>query len=139
MAKSKTINGLKTLPCSVCGGLYTDIIDPAVNPEKGGYIICAKCLMRFADQLDKEDGQINYDELLTAIEKKKLPQFRIRYGLTQNELAGRMGITPRHLRRIEKSCDIPDCKVVRKIEKKLKCPLPLLEPQNPQKEDIMGI
>ena len=37
--------GMKTLPCKICGRLYTDNITEKVNPDKGGYIICSRCAM----------------------------------------------------------------------------------------------
>ena len=112
----------RTLPCKICGKPYTDRIDPKVNLERGGYIICAKCSMGLADAVtqQKERGEIDFNELVNAIQSNKLSKFRSRYGFTQNELARRIGVTPRHLRRMEDSSYIPNSKVIRKMEIKLK-------------------
>jgi ribosome-binding protein aMBF1 (putative translation factor) len=113
---------IRTIPCRICGKPYTDLIDPRVNPEKGGYIVCARCSMRLADSVthQKERGEIDFNELVNAIQSKKLSKFRSRYGFTQSELARRIGVTPRHLRRIEDSTYIPNSKALRKMEVKLK-------------------
>ena len=119
MTKYKTKNGPRTLPCNVCGELYTDIIDPAVDLKKGGYIICAKCLMRLADQLDKEkeDIQIDCKELIQAMQSKKLKQFRKKNGFTQAELADQLGFSERQYHKIEK--EIPSSQIIRRVEKRL--------------------
>ena len=119
IVKSKTRNGPRTIPCKVCGEPYTDIIDPAVDPKKGGYIICPRCLMRGADQVDEEnkDIQIDPSELLQAMQDKKLKQYREEHNLTQSELADQMGVTERQYRRIEK--EISTEKIIKRIEKRL--------------------
>jgi len=107
----------RTLPCKVCGELYTDRISAdAVE------VICARCSMRLADSVtyQKEHGEIDFNELVNAIQSNKLTKFRSKYGFTQSELARRIGVTPRHLRRIEDSTYIPGSKVIRKMEVKLK-------------------
>ena len=117
LGKTKPNKKGKTLPCKVCGQPYTDRISAdAVE------VICARCSMRLADSVthQKKCGQIDFNELVNAIQSKKLPQFRNKYGFTQSELARRLGITSRHLRRIENSIYIPGSKVIRKMEVKLK-------------------
>ena len=108
----------RTLPCKTCGRAYSDIIDLSVDLEKEGYVICARCCMGLVDSVayQKKHGEIDFNELVDAIRAKKLPKFRGKYGFIQSELAKRMGITPRHLRRIENSTYIPSSKVLRKIE-----------------------
>ena len=34
---------LRTLPCHVCGLPFTARIDPKVNLDRGGYVICTDC------------------------------------------------------------------------------------------------
>ena len=111
----------RTLPCKICGEPYTDRIDPKVNPEKGGYIICAKCSMSLADAYPEKAKQIEIDpkEVVDAIKDKKLSQFRKSLGLTQEDLAGRLGLKNRQYRSIEKNQYIPSVKVLRKFEIKI--------------------
>ena len=107
----------RTLPCRICGESYTDRISAdAVE------VICARCSMRLSDSVtyQKERGEINFNELVNAIQSNKLTKFRSRYGFTQSELARRIGVTSRHLRRMEDSSYIPNSKVIRKMEIKLK-------------------
>ena len=103
---------MRTLPCKICGELYNDRISAdAVE------IICARCAMR---PEKAKQVEIDPQKLIDAIKDRKLLQYQRSLRLTQDDLAGRLGITPRHLRRIEDSTYIPNCKVIRKIEIKLK-------------------
>ena len=107
----------RTVLCRICGKPYTDNISPhAVE------VTCARCAMGLADSVEyqKQYGQIDFVELINAIQSKKLTKFRSKYGFTQRELARRLGITTRHLRRIEDSSYIPSRKVLRKMEMRLK-------------------
>ena len=107
----------RTLPCRICGEPYTDRFDPAVDPARGGYVICPLCAMR---PDEAKEIVIDPDKLVDAIKNKGLTRFRKSLGLTQDDLAEKLGITPRHLRRIEDSTYIPNGKVIRKIEIVLK-------------------
>ena len=107
----------RTVVCRICKKPYTDNISPEVAE-----VTCARCTMGLADAVEtyKKYGQIYFIELVDAIQAKKLARFRSKYGFTQNELARRLGITTRHLRRIEDSSYIPSSKVLRKMEVRLK-------------------
>jgi DNA-binding XRE family transcriptional regulator len=107
----------KTLPCKICGEPYMDNI--STNAVE---ITCAKCAMGLTDSLEtqKKYGAIDFIKLADAIKSGKLSRFRNENGFSQSELAKRIGITPRHLRRIENSTYIPSSKVIRKIEIKVK-------------------
>ena len=115
----------RTLPCKICGQPYTDHINPAVDPEKGGYIICARCSMRLADAPPPE-VMIDPDRLLDAIKDKGLARFRKSLGLTQDDLAGRLGIKRTQYYKIEKSQYIPSVRVLNKFKSKLTQPKPLV-------------
>jgi len=119
IVKSKTRNGPRTLPCKVCGRPYTDIIDHGVDPKKGGYIICPRCLMQGADQVDEENKGVEIDssELLQAMQDKKLKQYRQKYNFTQSDLTKRLGLSERQYKRIEN--EIPSSQVIRRVEKRL--------------------
>lgn len=107
----------RTVICKICRKPYTDNISPDATE-----ITCARCAMGLADgvEMHKKCGQISFIELIDAIQAKKLARFRSKYGFTQNELARRLGVTTRHLRRIEDSSYIPGSKVLRKMEVRLK-------------------
>lgn len=107
----------RTVVCNVCGKPYTDNISPDAIE-----VTCAKCTMGLADAVEtqKQCGRIDFDELVEAIKNNKLASFRAKYGFTQSQLAKRLGITSRHLRRMEDSSYIPSTKVIRKMEIKIK-------------------
>ena len=109
----------RSLPCKICGRAYTDNIAPAIDPDKGGYVICAICTMRLTAAPPPE-VEISPQQLLTAINDRKLTKYRKSLGLTQDALAGRLGITARQLRSIEKNKYFPSVKVLRKFEKKIR-------------------
>jgi len=121
-APGRITKGMRTIPCKVCGKPYIDRIDPRVDPANGGYVVCMKCSMGMADGVThhKAHGMINLVELLDSITGFTLPKYRLQYGYSQKELAKRIGISTRHLRRMEGSTSVPDVKIVRRIEKKLK-------------------
>lgn len=109
----------RSLPCKICGLVYTDNIDPAIDPDKGDCIICARCTMRLVNAPPPE-VEIIPQQLLTAIKDRKLTKYRKSLGLTQDALAWRLGITARQLRSIEKNKYFPSVKVLRKFEKKIR-------------------
>jgi DNA-binding XRE family transcriptional regulator len=114
----------RTLPCKICGELYTDNIDPAVDPGRGGYIICARCTMRLADAPAAE-VEIDPQELVDAIKDKKLAKYRKSLGLTQEDLAGRLGIKRTQYYKIEKGQYIPSLRVLNRFKSKLMHTKPL--------------
>jgi len=116
--KNKTNRKGRTLPCKICGELYTDCIDPRVNLERGGYIICARCTIRLADAPAPE-VEFDPDALVDAISNKKLAQFRKSLGLTQDDLAGRLGIKRTQYYKIEKGQYVPSLRVLNKFKRKL--------------------
>ena len=77
--------------------------------------------MGMADGVDieKKYGQINFLELMDAIQNQKLPKFRSKYGFTQADFSRRLGISKRHLVKIEISSYIPTSKVLERIKNKL--------------------
>ena len=108
----------RTLPCKICGELYTDRIDPKVNPEKGGYIVCARCSMKLADAPPPE-VVIDPEKLVDAIEDKTLTRFRKLLGLTQDDLAERLGIKRYQYWKMEKGKYIPSVRVLNKFKRRL--------------------
>jgi len=114
----------RTLPCKICGELYTDNIDPAVDPAKGGYIICARCTMKLADAPAAE-VEIDPDALIVAINNRQLAQLRKSLGLTQEDLAGRLGIKRTQYYKIEKGQYIPSLRVLNRFKSKLMHTKPL--------------
>lgn len=101
-----------TLPCKICGEDYTDRIS-----EDAIVVICARCAMR---PDEAKEIEIDPRKLVDAIRGGKLPQFRKSLRITQDDLAERLGITGRHLRRMEDSSYIPNSKIIRKMELNLK-------------------
>ena len=118
-----TLKG-RTLPCKICGELYTDNIDPKVDPAKGGYIISARCTMKLADAPPPE-VEIDPQELVDAITDKKLATYRKSLGLTQEDLAGRLGIKRTQYYKIEKGQYIPSVRVLNRFKSKLITTKPL--------------
>lgn len=116
--KNSTKQRGRTLPCKICGEPYTDNIDPTVDPERGGYVICARCSMRLADAPPPE-VEIDSQELIEAIKDKKLAQFRKSLGLTQDGLAARIGIKRTQYYKMEKGQYIPSLRVLNRFKSKL--------------------
>ncbi len=109
----------RTLPCKRCGEPYADRIEPRVNPERGGYIICARCTMGLVSSKPKE-VEINPDDFIKALEKGQLKKYRDGLGLSQKELAEKAGLSKRHLIRLENFSFTPGLKILRSIERKLR-------------------
>ena len=106
----------RTLICEVCNKPYTDNISKDAHS-----IICARCSMGMADAYTSTSRAVTIEpvELFKAMTTKKLKQYRKELGLTQDALAGRLGITDRQYRDIEKGKYIPSVKVLRKFEKRI--------------------
>ena len=86
----------RTLPCKICGELYTDNIDPAVDPARGGYIICARCTMKLAAAKPQEKS-ISPDDFIKAIENGLVKEFRKGLNVTQEAFSQKIGITGKYL------------------------------------------
>ena len=113
-----TLRG-RTLPCKICGELYTDNIDPAVDPAKGGYIICAKCTMKSADA-KPEEKNISPDDFIKAIEDGLVKEFRKGFNLTQEAFSQKIGISRKILVNIERNLYIPSTKLQMKMYRQIK-------------------
>ena len=122
--KSRATHKGKTLPCKICGEPYTDNIDPKVDKARGGYIICARCTMKLADAPAPE-VEIDPQELVDAIKDKKLTNYRKSLGLTQEDLAGRLGIKRTQYYKIEKGQYIQSLRVLNRFKSKLMNTKPL--------------
>ena len=101
--------------CDLCGTEHRERV------EEGAEYVCHLCLMGMADSVDKKnkEGSMNFLEVLDAIKEGKILQFRKTYGFTQSLLAKRLGISTRHLRRMEDNAYIPVSKVIEKIRQRL--------------------
>lgn len=113
----------RSLPCKICGQLYTDNIDPRVNLDKGGYIVCARCTMAVADALVKK-VDINPVALVDAIKDRKLAKFRKSLGLTQEDMASRMKIGRTQYFKIENGQYMPSLRVLNKLKVNMCIPNP---------------
>ena len=111
--KSKTNQKGRTLPCKICGEDFTDRISAdAVE------VICARCCMRLADAPPPE-VVIDPDKLIDAINDKTLTRFRKLLGLTQDDLATRLGIKRYQYWKMEKGQYIPSVRVLNKFKRRL--------------------
>lgn len=106
----------RTLNCEVCFEPYTDNIDPRVDVNKGGYIICPYCAMKPV----KKKVDIDPRKLIDAIQSRKLSIYRKELELTQDDLAERLGIKRRQYYKMEKGQYLPTDKTLRKFERKIK-------------------
>jgi len=122
--KSKAVLKGRTLPCKICGELYTDNIDPVVDSTRGGYIICARCTMKLA-VAPAPEVEIDPDTLIEAINNRQFAQFRKALGLTHEDLAGRLGIKRTQYYKIEKGQYIQSLMVLNRFKSKLMHTKPL--------------
>ena len=117
--KSTAVLKGRTLPCKICGELYTDNIDPAVDPAKGGYIICAKCTMKLADA-EPEEKNMSPDDFIKAIEDGLVKEFRKGFNLNQEAFSQKIGISRKILVNIERNLYIPSTKLQMKMYRHIK-------------------
>ncbi len=109
----------RKLPCKNCGELYTDNIDPAVDPAKGGYIICAICTIRIADA-KPEEKSISPDDFIKAVKDGLVKEFRKGFNLNQEAFCQKIGISRKILVNIERNLYIPSTKLQMKMYRKIK-------------------
>jgi DNA-binding XRE family transcriptional regulator len=113
-----TLKG-RTLPCKICGELYTDNIDPAADPARGGYIICARCTMKLA-AAKPEEKNMSPDDFIKAIEDGLVKEFRKGLNVTQEAFSQKIGISRKILVNIERNLYIPSTKLQMKMYRKMK-------------------
>ena len=104
--KSRAIKG-RTLPCKICGELYTDNIDPA------------KYTMKLADA-KPEEKNMSPDDFIKAIEDGLVKEFRKGFNLTQEAFSQKIGISRKILVNIERNLYIPSAKLQMKMYRKIK-------------------
>jgi len=112
----------RTVPCKVCGKPYTDNIHPGIDPDKGGYVICARCSMRLAAGHRRDEKKLGVEpsKLVEAIKNKNLRHFRQGLNLSQEEFSRKIGFSKRQVIRMEQNLYNPSIKMLRRVERRLK-------------------
>lgn len=76
-----------TINCKECGKPYTDRVDPRVNINNGGYIICPKCAMNIKPK------RFTFGMLQDAVYNKYIEKFMNDYCITERQLSKFLAIS----------------------------------------------